>query len=315
MTDAIANEKPLIKRLVIVGVGLIGGSLARALRASGAVEEIVGCGRNVGNLERAIELGVIDRFETDPALAVVGADMVFLAVPLGAMQRVMLSIKDSLPADAVITDGGSAKHSVVTDAIAAWGKLPAQFVPGHPIAGRELGGVEASTADLYQSRRIILTPLGETDTDATAKVSAMWAATGAVVTTMSVEHHDEVLAATSHLPHVLAYQLVNTLAGLDDRIDIFRYAAGGFRDFTRIASSDPVMWRDIALANSDALLAVLDQYSTDLNALRERISAGDAAGLESMFFDAKQARDAYVDSIEQGDRPVTALSSDIANNS
>lgn len=293
MLDA-ANTQP-IKRLAILGVGLIGGSLARALRATGAVDEVVGCSRNSGHLQRAVELGVIDRYETDPAKAVAGADIVFLAVPLGAMRSTLLAIQPGLMPGAIITDGGSAKSSVVRDAESVFGEVPTTLVPGHPIAGREQTGVDASDAALYHQRRVILTPVSRTDVTAVERVQWMWQQAGAEVTTMTVEHHDEVLAATSHLPHMLAYQLVDTLAKLNDSREIFRYAAGGFRDFTRIASSDPVMWRDICLANRDALLDVLDSYQQDLSALRDTIASGDSDSLLAAFGRAKTARDAFVD--------------------
>jgi prephenate dehydrogenase len=231
----------MIERLCVIGVGLIGGSLARALRAAGQVREIIGTSRNADHLRRAVELGVIDRFDTDPARAVQGADMVFVSVPLGAMGSVFAAIRHSLDKNAVVTDGGSAKSSVVADVRRALGEIPPWFVPGHPIAGTERSGVEASFAELYRGRRVILTPLPETDSKAVARVRAMWEATGAVVREMDVAHHDEVLAATSHLPHVLAFALVDSLARMSEQREIFEYAAGGFRDFTRIASSDPVM--------------------------------------------------------------------------
>jgi len=202
-----------------------------------------------------------------------------------------------LAAGAVITDGGSSKRSVVDDAMAVFGEIPAVLVPGHPIAGRERGGVEASSACLFAQRRIILTPVAETSSAALEKVRWMWQQTGAEVTEMTVSHHDEVLAATSHLPHMLAYQLVDTLAQLDDRRDIFRFAAGGFRDFTRIASSDPVMWRDICLANRTALLEILDRYQADLGRLRDTVEQGDAEALMATFSRAKTARDAFVDRV------------------
>jgi prephenate dehydrogenase len=202
----------MIERLAIIGVGLIGGSLARALRAAGAVNEVVGCGRALPNLERAVEIGVIDRFDQDPAAAVAGADLVFIAVPLGAIRAVFTAIKDRLRADAIVTDGGSVKGSVVADALAAFGRIPPRLVPGHPIAGTEHSGVDASFATLYRQRRVILTPLPETDPEALARVDWMWRTCGAEVSRMSVAHHDEVLAATSHLPHMLAYGLVDALA-------------------------------------------------------------------------------------------------------
>lgn len=280
-----------LKRLCIIGVGLIGGSLARALREADAAGEIVGAGRGRTTLERAVELGVIDRFETDPGAAVRDADMVVVAVPLKAIRPVLASIAGHLPPNCVLTDVGSAKQCVVDDARAVFGTLPAGFIPGHPIAGTERSGVEASFPELFQGRRVILTPLLESEAWAHERVKAMWEATGAEVVDMGVRHHDDVLAATSHLPHVLAYTLVDSLARLDDRAEIFRYAAGGFRDFTRIASSDPVMWRDICLANQTPLLAILRRFGDDLDRLTRAIEQGDGEAIMATFQRAKHARD------------------------
>ncbi len=285
----------IVRRLAVVGVGLIGGSLARALREAGEVGEVVGCGRGRENLERGVALGVIDRWTHSVAEAVDGADLVFVAVPLGAMRGAFAAMRDHLAPDAVVTDGGSAKASVVTDARAALGARIASFVPGHPIAGTERTGVEASFAALYRNRRVILTPLSETAPAATQRVEAMWRACGAEVTTMSVEHHDEVLAATSHLPHMLAFGLVDALARLKENDEIFRYAAGGFRDFTRIASSSPVMWRDICVANRDALSRMLERFAEEMNDLADTIRRGDGDHLLEIFGRAKAARDRYVD--------------------
>lgn len=289
----------MIRRLAVIGVGLIGGSLASALRAAGAVGEVVGCGRARPNLERAQALGVIDRWVQDPVQAVAGADLVFLAVPLGAMGPVMTAIAPALAPGAVLTDGGSVKGSVVSDARAAFGAIPPGLVPGHPIAGTERSGVEAAFATLYQGRRVILTPLPETDPEALARVTAMWSACGAQVCTMDVAHHDEVLAATSHLPHMLAFGLVDALARMRENDEIFRYAAGGFRDFTRIASSDPTMWRDICLANREALGTMLGRFSDELRDLSETIRAADGVRLLEVFARAKSARDRYVDGLPE----------------
>ncbi|WP_295444761.1 prephenate dehydrogenase/arogenate dehydrogenase family protein [uncultured Thiodictyon sp.] len=285
----------MIERLAIIGVGLIGGSLARALREAGAVNEVVGCGRALPNLERAVEIGVIDRYDQDPAGAVAGADMVFVAVPLGGMRGVFTAIKDWLRPDAIVTDGGSVKGSVVADALAAFGRAPPRLVPGHPIAGTECSGVDASFATLYQHRRVILTPLPETDPAAVTRVEWMWRTCGAEVSQMSVAHHDEVLAATSHLPHMLAYGLVDALARMDETDEIFRYAAGGFRDFTRIASSSPVMWRDICIANREALSAMLGRFSVELTDLAQAIRLGDGNYLLEVFERAKAARDRNIE--------------------
>lgn len=291
----------MIERLAVIGVGLIGGSLARALRAAGAVGEVVGCGRGVPNLERAVALGVIDRYSRDPAQAVAGADLVFLAVPLGAVRDTLAAIRDHLAPGAILTDGGSVKGSVVADARAVLTEQLPRFVPGHPIAGTEHSGVQASFATLYKDRRVILTPLPETDPAALARVEWMWQVCGARISLMAVRHHDEVLAATSHLPHMLAYGLVDSLARLKENDEIFRYAAGGFRDFTRIASSNPEMWRDICLANREALGEALQRFSLELQDLAQTIEQGDGAHMLEIFERAKAARDRYIDSVA-GDR-------------
>jgi len=283
----------MIERLCIIGVGLIGGSLARALRAAGACREVVGAGRNAGNLQTAVDLGVIDRYDTDLAQAVSGADMVVVCVPLGAMESVFNAIKGRLAGQAVLTDAGSAKGSVIAAAQRAFGSVPDFFVPGHPISGTEQSGVEASLPGLYKDRRVILTPLPDTRCAATAQVRAMWEAAGAQVVNMDPAHHDAVLAATSHLPHLLAYSLVDTLARLDEHDEVFDYAAGGFRDFTRIASSDPVMWRDICLANGDAILLMIERFVDDLQALSEAIRNHDGQQLLEVFTAAKAARDCF----------------------
>ncbi len=283
----------MINRLCIIGVGLIGGSLARALRAAGYCGEVIGAGRDPAHLRQAVDLGVIDRFETEPGKAVAGADMVLLAVPLGAMGGVFAAIRGHLAEGAVLTDAGSAKVSIIDAARSAFGRVPEYFVPGHPIAGTENSGVAASVPDLYRNRRVILTPQEYTDPAAVSRVRAMWEAAGAHVSEMEPVHHDAVLAATSHLPHVLAFTLVDSLARLDDREEIFAYAAGGFRDFTRIASSDPVMWRDICLANGDAIRRMIDRYIDDLKTINKAVSEHDGNRLLEIFTSAKQARDRF----------------------
>ena len=285
----------MIRKLAVIGLGLIGGSLARALRAAGQVEQVVGCGRSAANLQKGLELGVIDSYTHDVAEAVADADMVFVAVPLGAMRGVFEQMNDHLAGDAVITDGGSAKSSVIADFNAVCAQHAAQFVPGHPIAGTEHNGVEASFAELYQNRRVILTPTAQSSEDAVQRVHAMWQACGAEVIDMGVEHHDQVLAATSHLPHMLAFGLVDALARMEEHDEIFRYAAGGFRDFTRIASSNPTMWRDICIANKDALGRMLSTFAGEMQALAESIEQGDGERLLEIFQRAKDARDSYVD--------------------
>ena len=283
----------MINKLTLIGVGLIGGSLVCALRRAQAVKEIVGAGRNEANLELAKGLGVIDRYETDLAESVVDADVVVLAVPLGAMRTVMQMIAPNLSANTIVTDVGSAKGSVLEDAKSVFGDNIINFVPGHPIAGTEKSGVEASFAELFQQRRVILTPDESTSEQAIRVISEMWQACGAEVIQMSVAHHDEVLAATSHLPHMLAYALVDTLARMEDRQDIFDYAAGGFRDFTRIASSDPQMWHDICLANRDALVSMLEKYISDITVLAQAIRDRDSQYILQMFEGAKAQRDKF----------------------
>ena len=283
----------MINRLTIYGVGLIGGSLARALQASGAVGEIVGYGRSIESLEKAVELGVIDRYETDVAAAVRGSDVVLLGVPVGAMEKVLAELKPHLDPNTIITDAGSTKGSVVDAAVKVFGELPPRFIPGHPIAGTEKSGVEASFAELYRDRRVILTPNEASDSEALETVRWMWQQAGAEVIDMPVAHHDEVLAATSHLPHMLAFTLVDTLARLEDHDDIFRYAAGGFRDFTRIASSNPQMWHDICLNNRDALLKMVNRFSEELATLSGAIERGDGEAILQTFERAKSARDSY----------------------
>jgi len=289
----------MIKRLCIIGVGLIGGSLVRALRQQHACEHVIGCSRREEHLQRAVELGVIDEYSTDIKQAVRDADMIVVSVPLRAMPAVFASIDEVVSTDAVITDVGSSKASVVAAARTGLQNHIAQFVPGHPIAGTEKSGVDASFAELFIDRKVILTPLEENSPQSVERVSAMWKQAGAVVQEMAVDHHDEVLAATSHLPHVLAFALVDSLSNMSDRDEIFQYAAGGFRDFTRIASSDPVMWRDICIENSDAILGMMDRYVADLNVIRQAIADGDLETVEAIFRRSKQARDRYTQQSEQ----------------
>ena len=291
---------PRFGRLAVAGVGLIGGSLALAAREAGLAGEIVGIGRRRERLERARALGVVDRWTTEPAEGVAGADLVVLAVPLGTMRALMEALAPGLGPEAVVTDVGSAKRAVVEDARAALGAAFARFVPGHPVAGTERSGVEAAFATLFRGRRVILTPVADTAPEAVARVRALWEAVGAEVVEMDPARHDRVLAATSHLPHVLAYTLVDLLAGLDEHEEVFANAAGGFRDFTRIASSDPVMWRDICLANREAIVEMLDRYAQALAAVRAAVAGADGAALERLFARAKAARDAHAAGREAG---------------
>ena len=280
----------MIEKLCIVGIGLIGGSLARALRFNGYVREVIGYGRSVGSLQQAVELGVIDRAEVSLPDAVRAADMIVLAVPVGNMPEILDTLGPVLPDDAVVTDVGSVKGSVIAAARNALGSRFAHFVPGHPLAGTEQSGVAASLPDLFQRRRVILTPEPDTGTDAQARVRAMWEATGAEVATLTAADHDRLLAVSSHLPHMLAYCLVDMVVRHDDHRSILENSAGGFSDTTRIAASDPVMWRDICLANRDALVVALRQYHDDLGALVKAVEKGDGKWLCDTFTRAKHAR-------------------------
>ncbi len=282
-----------IDRLALVGVGLIGGSLALALREAGYCGEIVGFDRNPDHLEEGRALGLVDRAADSVAGAVEGADMIVLAVPMRAMTAVLGEVAEAAPAEAVITDVGSVKSSVVAEARERLGAAAGRFVAGHPIAGRERSGPEAAEGGLFRGRRVLLTPVAANDPAAVRRVEAMWHAAGAAVERMAPEHHDHVLAATSHLPHMLAYALVDCLAAMDEQREIFRYAAGGFSDFTRIASSDPVMWRDICLANRDEILGMVARFRDELDALAGHIRDGDGEAMLSTFARAKQARDRF----------------------
>ncbi|MEX2523921.1 MAG: prephenate dehydrogenase/arogenate dehydrogenase family protein [Gammaproteobacteria bacterium] len=284
----------LFEYVVIIGVGLIGGSLARALRRAGACARITGVGRHEANLKRALELGVIDDYQLDTADAVKDADLIVLATPLSTTESLLQGLQNSLKPDAIITDVGSAKGSVVNAARASLGERFGRFVPAHPIAGTEQSGVDASFAELFDDHLVILTPVKETDEQAIAAITQMWEECGARVVNMDVDQHDRILAATSHLPHMLAYALVDCLAEMEEREEIFRFAAGGFRDFTRIASSSPLMWHDVCLANRDSLLTVLDDFQEHLARVRAAVAGNDGARLLEIFNRARQARDDFI---------------------
>lgn len=281
-------------RLAIIGVGLIGGSFALALKRAQAVGQVVGLGRSGAALDEALRLGVIDRAAANIRDAVEGADVVLLATPVGQMPELFSALRDALPASSIVTDAGSTKQDVVAAARAALGDRIAQFVPAHPIAGREQSGVAAADARLYERRQVVVTPLAENRASDVERIAALWQACGAAVSHMTPERHDAVFAAVSHLPHMLAYALVNDIAGRADAETLFSFAAGGFRDFTRIASSSPEMWRDIALNNRDALLNEIDAYSNRLAHLRGLIAAGDGAALEQLMTEARERRNAWL---------------------
>lgn len=281
----------MIKRLALIGVGLIGGSLVRALKKAKYCDHVVGCDVDVSALKRAQDLGVIDSYEQDPALAVGGADVVVIATPVGTVTNIFQRIAGHLAKDVLLTDVGSVKVAVVEAAGKVFGEVPSFFVPGHPIAGTEYSGVDASFAELFLRRRVILSPTSTTSQHALTRARELWLHTGADIMEMTAEHHDEVLAATSHLPHLLAYTLVDTLVQMDASEEIFRYAAGGFRDFTRIAASHPIMWRDICLTNRNAILQMITRYTEELFKLQKAIEAGDGEKITAVFCRAKAARD------------------------
>lgn len=284
-----------LNKLVIIGVGLIGGSFAQALRNAGLTKHIVGVGRSQQNMQCAIELGVIDEIANDIASALHNADLVFLAMPVGQTRYIMESIAPHLHGSTIVTDAGSTKQDVTA---AARHYLSMQsrhhFVPGHPIAGAEQSGVQAAQPDLYLNKHVILTPLPETSTDAVARVEQLWQACGAQVSLMPADEHDQVLAATSHLPHILAFTLMNHLNSTNQPENMLRFAGSGFRDFTRIASSSPEMWRDICLANRETLLAQIDAYQGELNKLQEMLKRHDGGTLEQSFSQARGIRESWL---------------------
>ena len=281
-----------MKTLCIVGLGMIGGSLAASLKNAGYEGKITALVRSPASGERGLELGYIDEYSTNAADLIPGADIIMLAVPMLSMHSQLIAIKPHLNADTIVTDAGSVKTPFIADAKTVLGSL-ARVVPGHPIAGREKTGVDAADPLLYQGRRVLLTPVEQTEDDAIESVSSLWSLTGANVEILEPEQHDRVLAATSHLPHVLAFALVDTLATQQEAEEIFRYAAGGFRDFSRIASSDAVMWRDVCLSNRDAILDSMDRLDVHIKRLRASIAEGDGQAIEETFQRAKKARDEY----------------------
>src|SRR5215470_1357512 len=289
-----------IEKLVVVGVGLIGGSFALALKHAKVVRRVVGVGRSAANIYRAQELKIIDAEGAFDRETFGDADLVLLAMPVGQMRSVMRAIAPFLGERTVVTDAGSTKQDVVELAKRELKKSLARFVPGHPIAGTEKSGAGAAFPELYRRRKVVLTPLKGTDRDALARVRAAWQACGASVLVLTPREHDAVLATVSHLPHVLAFALVDQVARSRDAKRLFSYAAGGFRDFTRIASSSPEMWRDICMANRKALLVEIERYGRGLERVRKMLERGDAKGLEALFAGARDARDRWV-----RDRPMT----------
>nr|WP_284702322.1 prephenate dehydrogenase/arogenate dehydrogenase family protein [Herbaspirillum aquaticum] len=281
---------------------MIGGSFALALRRAGQAAHIVGVGRSLASLERARALGIIDAIATDAAAAVAGADLILVAAPVAQTEAILASIKPHLDARAIVSDAGSTKSDVVAAARKALGERIAQFVPAHPIAGREKHGPEAALAELYEGKKVVITALPENSETDVETVAAAWRACGAIIHRLSPQEHDAVFASVSHLPHVLAFALVDDIAAKPHAETLFQYAASGFRDFTRIAASSPEMWRDITLANRDALLTEVDAYLAQLQGIRAMIADSDGAGLEKIYASAQHARQQWAAAIEAAER-------------
>ena len=292
----------MINRLVVVGVGLIGGSFALGLKAAGAVRRVVGIGREPQAMARALELGIVDEVAASFDTAR-DADLVLLAAPVAQTGRILAALLPHLGARTVVTDAGSTKGDVVAAARDVLGERIHQFVPGHPIAGSESNGPDAAIATLYRGKKAVLTPLAENADDAVELVAQAWRACGALIHMLSPADHDRVFAAVSHLPHLLAYALVDDIAAKPHADLLFQYAASGFRDFTRIAGSSPEMWRDISLANQAALLTELDAYLAQLTTLRAHLAASDGAALAAVYTNAQRARREWIEAIEAGSPP------------
>ena len=293
----------MFKKIAIFGVGLIGGSFALALKNADAVERVLGLGRSAASLARARELGIIDEIATSVAEAVRDTDLILVAAPVAQTEAILAAIAPYLQPGTVVTDAGSTKSDVVAAARKALGVKVAQFVPGHPIAGRELNGPNAAIADLYVGKKVVLAPLTENTPQDVARVADAWRQCGAIIHQLTPEKHDCVFAAVSHLPHLLAYALVDDIANKPHADLLFQYAASGFRDFTRIAGSSPEMWRDISLANQTALLHELDSYLVQLTQVRALLAAGDGPALEAVYANAQQARHNWIKTIEAAEKP------------
>lgn len=300
----------MLNKVVIVGVGLIGGSFARALKAAGAVKHITGLGRSAESMARALELGIIDAIATSPEEAMRGADLVLIAAPVAQTGPILAALAPYLDAGTVVTDAGSTKSDVVAAAYAALGERVGQFVPAHPIAGRETNGPDAAIVDLYVGKKVVITALPENSPEALERVAAAWRACGAIIHQLSAQDHDKVFASVSHLPHLLAYALVDDIARKPHAALLFQFAASGFRDFTRISGSSPEMWRDISLANQSALLAELDAYQAQLSSMRAMLASGDGAALEQVYANAQRARCRWIETIEAAEAPRLSTSSE-----
>lgn len=292
----------MLKKITIFGVGLIGGSFALALKKAGAVGQVVGVGRSEASLVRALELGIIDVASTSIKDAVTDSDLILVAAPVAQTEAILRSIEPYLQAGTVVTDAGSTKTDVVMAARNALGGKIAQFVPGHPIAGREQNGPDAAIVDLYVGKKSVLTPLPENAAPDVELVARTWQLCGAIIHRLTPEEHDRVFAAVSHLPHLLAYALVDEIARKPHAELLFQYAASGFRDFTRIAGSSPEMWRDISLANHAALLGELDAYIAQLQELRGLLAQQNGKAIEAIYANAQRARQNWIRTIEAAEQ-------------
>lgn len=298
MENQATLARPLFNKVVLIGVGLIGGSFALSLKKANAVSHIVGLDRHLSSLETAKRLGIVDSFTEDIALAVADADLIVIATPVAQTAKILSAIYPYLEPATIVTDAGSTKADVVAAARAALKEKIAQFVPAHPIAGREKNGPEAAIDDLYIGKKAVITRLPENSELSVEKVAWAWVLCGAIIHYLSPQEHDQVFASVSHLPHLLAYALVDDIAAKPHADRLFQYAASGFRDFTRIAGSSPEMWRDISLANRDAILEELDSYSVKLQQLRASLEASDSKALESIYSRAQTARVNWITAIE-----------------
>jgi prephenate dehydrogenase len=300
MQSASPTPVQSFNRIVVFGVGLIGGSFALALKQANLVKQVTGVGRRAETLQRAQALGIIDTI--GDATSVSGADLVLIAAPVAQTEALLRELAPYLQAGTVVTDAGSTKGDVVKAARAALGDKIAQFVPGHPIAGREQNGPEAALPELYRGKKVVLTAVPENSPQSISTVASAWRSCGAQIHHLGADEHDAVFAAVSHLPHLLAYALVDDIAARDNADRLFQYAASGFRDFTRIAGSSPEMWRDISLANRAALLVELDAYAAQLSTLRAMLAASDGTALEQVYVRAQSARQAWIAAIETAEQ-------------
>ncbi|MEL7047717.1 MAG: prephenate/arogenate dehydrogenase family protein [Pseudomonadota bacterium] len=298
------HASPMFEKMALIGLGLIGSSLSHAARRAGLVGTVTGAARSPETRKTALKIGIVDEVFEDPAEAVRGADLVIVCVPVGACGAIAEKIAANLQAGAIVSDVGSVKAAIVRD-MAPHLPETIDFVPGHPIAGTEQSGPESGFAELFENRWCILTPPPKTQPDAVNKLTAFWKALGSDVEVMTPEHHDMVLAITSHLPHLMAFNIVNTAAHLERVTDkeVIKFSAGGFRDFTRIAASDPVMWRDVFLNNREAVLEMLGRFSEDLTALQRAIRFGDADELQDTFAKARQLRRGIIEAGQDTSEP------------